>query len=104
MGRLEAKTLGALRGDVGAEEAVERGLVAGGQWTYRAKGKTVNVKLTLEVIPMFRGASQQYRKLKSLLNRLSHIPPSDPTRRRITSLELAHSACVSRRPQVAKPY
>src|ERR1035441_420538 len=33
----------------------------------------------------------------------SHIPPSDPTRQRITSAELAHSACVSRRPKVATP-
>jgi hypothetical protein len=73
MGRLEAKTLGTLRVDVGAEEAVERGLVAGGQWTYKAKGKTVNVKLTPEVMPMFRAASQQYRKLKSLLNRLERL-------------------------------
>ena len=40
------------------------------EWTYKAKGKTVNVKLTPEVMPMFRAASQQYRKLKSLLNRL----------------------------------
>ena len=73
MGRLEAKTLGTLRVDVGAEEAVERGLVAGGQWTYKAKGKTVNVKLTPEVIPMFSAASQQYRKPKSLLNRLERL-------------------------------
>jgi len=101
------------------------------EWTYKAKGKTVNVKLTPEVMPMFRAASQQYRKLKSLLNRLerlsqhrpapsgqtgpihpprlienrgySHIPPPDPTRQRITSPELAHSVCVSRRPKVATP-
>jgi hypothetical protein len=43
------------------------------EWTYKAKGKTVNVKLTPEVMPMFRAASQQYRKLKSLLNRLEKL-------------------------------
>jgi hypothetical protein len=40
------------------------------EWTYKAKGKTVNVKLTRDVMPMFRAASHQYRKLRSLLNRL----------------------------------
>jgi hypothetical protein len=43
------------------------------EWTYKAKGKTVNVKLTPEVMPMFRAASQQYRRLKSLLNRLERL-------------------------------
>lgn len=43
------------------------------EWTYKAKGKTVNVKLTPEVMPMFRAASQQYRRLKSLLNRLEGL-------------------------------
>src|SRR6202140_3506294 len=59
------------------------------EWTYKAKGKTVNVKLTREVMPMFRAASQQYRKLKSLLNGVPHLsrpalahqakPPQSPT-------------------------
>ena len=43
------------------------------EWTYKAKGKTVNVKLTPAVMPTFRAASQQYRKLKSLLNRLESL-------------------------------
>ena len=43
------------------------------EWTYKAKGKTVNVKLTPEAMPRFRAASQQYRKLKSLLNRLERL-------------------------------
>ena len=43
------------------------------EWTYKAKGKTVNVKLTPEVTPLFRAASQQHRKLKSLLNRLERL-------------------------------
>jgi hypothetical protein len=43
------------------------------EWTYKAKGKTVNVKLTREVMPLFRAASHQYRKLRSLLNRLESL-------------------------------
>jgi uncharacterized protein DUF6788 len=43
------------------------------EWTYKAKGKTVNVKLPPEAAPMYRAASQQSRKLKSLLNRLERL-------------------------------
>jgi hypothetical protein len=43
------------------------------EWTYKSKGKTVNVKLTRDVMPMFHAASHQYRKLKSLLNRLENL-------------------------------
>ncbi len=43
------------------------------EWTYKAKGKTVNVKLTQEATSMYRAASQQYRRLKSLLNRLERL-------------------------------
>jgi len=43
------------------------------EWTYKTKGKTVNVKLTREVMPIFRAASHQYRKLRSLLNRLETL-------------------------------
>jgi hypothetical protein len=43
------------------------------EWTYKAKGKTINVKLTRDVMPMFRAASHQYRKLRSLLNRLEAL-------------------------------
>ena len=43
------------------------------EWTYKAVGKTVNVKLTPEAAPLYKAASQQYRKLKSLLNRLERL-------------------------------
>lgn len=43
------------------------------EWTYKANGKTVNVKLTRDVMPIFRAASHQYRKLRSLLNRLETL-------------------------------
>ncbi len=43
------------------------------EWTYKAKGKTVNVKLTREVMPLFRAASRQRRRMRSLLNRLENL-------------------------------
>ena len=43
------------------------------QWTYKARGKTVNVKLDGETGPLYQAACQQYRKLKALLNRLECI-------------------------------
>jgi len=41
--------------------------------TYKANGKTVNVKLSPEAAPLYKAASQQYRKLKNLLNRLEQL-------------------------------
>ena len=41
--------------------------------TYKANGKTVNVKLSLEAAPLYRAAAQQYRKLKTLINRLDKL-------------------------------
>jgi len=41
--------------------------------TYKANGKTVNVKLSTEAAPLYQAAAQQYRKLKSLLNRLDKL-------------------------------
>ena len=41
--------------------------------TYKANGKTVNVKLSPEAVPLYRAAAQQYRKLKALLNRLDKL-------------------------------
>ena len=46
------------------------------EWTYKAKGKTVNVKLTRDVMPVFRAAAHQYRKLRSLLDRLEKLSQS----------------------------
>ena len=43
------------------------------EWTYKVQGKTVNVKLTPEAGPLYKAASQQYRNLKSLLNRLERL-------------------------------
>ena len=41
--------------------------------TYKANGKTVNVKLSPEAAPMYRAAALQYRKLKILLSRLEKL-------------------------------
>lgn len=41
--------------------------------TYKAKGKTVNVKISPQAAPHYRAASLQYRRLKNLLNRLEKL-------------------------------
>ena len=41
--------------------------------TYKASGKTVNVRLSPEAAPLYGAASQQYRKLKILFNRLEKL-------------------------------
>jgi len=41
--------------------------------TYKANGKTVNVKLSPEAAPLYKAAVRQYRKLKTLLNRLDKL-------------------------------
>jgi len=41
--------------------------------TFKANGKTVNVKLSPEAAPLYKAASLQYRKLKTLLNRLEKL-------------------------------
>jgi hypothetical protein len=43
------------------------------EWTYKAKGKTINIRLRPEEVPLYRAATQQYRKLKSLLTRLERL-------------------------------
>ena len=58
------------------------------EWTYKAKGKTVNLKLRPEQAPIYRAAAQQYRKLKSILRRLE----------RLSRTALAHRARQARLP------
>lgn len=43
------------------------------EWTYKVRGKTVNVRLSPEAGPIYQAASRQYRKLKSLLTRLERV-------------------------------
>jgi hypothetical protein len=43
------------------------------EWTYKANGKTVNVKLTAESAPLYKAATKQQRKLKAVLARLERL-------------------------------
>lgn len=43
------------------------------EWTYKAQAKTVNVRLSPASGPIYKTASQQHRKLKSLLRRLEKL-------------------------------
>lgn len=43
------------------------------EWTYKAHGKTVNVRLTPETAPIYMAAAKQYRKLKSTLDRMEKL-------------------------------
>jgi Family of unknown function (DUF6788) len=40
------------------------------EWTYKAKGKTVNVKLSPQAASLYQAATKQHRKLKALLARM----------------------------------
>ncbi len=44
--------------------------------TYKVQNKTVNLKLYPEVMPLYRAAIRQYRKLKSLLGRMERLSRS----------------------------
>jgi hypothetical protein len=43
------------------------------EWTYKAEGKTVNVRLSPEAAPIYAAAARQYRKLKSTLLRMEKL-------------------------------
>lgn len=43
------------------------------EWTYKAKGKTVNVRLSPEAAPLYRAAATQYSKLKSTLAKMEKL-------------------------------
>ena len=43
------------------------------EWTYKANGKTVNVKLTAEAAPLYKAATKQQRKLKAVLAKLERL-------------------------------
>ena len=43
------------------------------EWTYKVQAKTVNVRLSPAAGPLYQAASQQHRKLKSLLRRLETL-------------------------------
>ena len=43
------------------------------EWTYKVKGKTVNVKLSPQAAPLYQAAAKQHRKLKIVLARLERL-------------------------------
>ena len=43
------------------------------EWTYKLKGKTVNVKLSPHAAPLYLAATKQYRKLKATLTRMEQL-------------------------------
>ena len=43
------------------------------EWTYKVKGKTVNVRLCPDEAPVYKAATHQYRKLRSLLARMERL-------------------------------
>ncbi|MFN0165647.1 MAG: DUF6788 family protein [Bryobacteraceae bacterium] len=40
------------------------------EWTYKADGKTVNVRIPQQAAPLYQAAAKQYRKLKTTLSRM----------------------------------
>ena len=52
------------------------------EWTYKAEGKTVNVRLSPQAAPLYQAATKQHRKLKATLARME----------RWSRAELAHLA------------
>ena len=43
------------------------------EWTYKVKGKTVNIKLSPQAAPLYRAATKQHRKLKAILARMERL-------------------------------
>jgi hypothetical protein len=43
------------------------------EWTYKANGKTVNVKLSRQAAPLYQAATKQHRKLKAILARMERL-------------------------------
>ena len=43
------------------------------EWTFKSKGKTVNMRLRPEEAGVYTAATQQYRQLKSLLTRMETL-------------------------------
>src|SRR5208283_4650174 len=43
------------------------------EWTYKAKGKTVNVKLSAQAAPLYQADIKQHRRLKAILTRMERL-------------------------------
>jgi hypothetical protein len=58
------------------------------EWTYKAKGKTVNIRLRPAEADVYRAATQQYRKLKAVTIRMESLS-------RKAVIILAKRACLN---------
>jgi len=56
------------------------------EWTYKEKGKTVNRRLRPEEAPIYKAATQQYRKLHSVLKRMEKVSRNAVLRLALNSL------------------
>jgi hypothetical protein len=56
------------------------------EWTYKEKGKTVNRRLRPEQAPIYEAATQQYRKLYSVLRRMEQVSRNAVLHLALTSL------------------
>ena len=43
------------------------------EWTYKVKGKTVNVKISPQAAPLYQATTKQHRKLKAALARMERL-------------------------------
>ena len=43
------------------------------EWTYKVKGKTVNVKLSPQAATLYQDATKQHRKLKAVLTSMERL-------------------------------
>ncbi len=43
------------------------------EWTYKAKGKTINVKLSPQAAPLYQAATKQHHRLKAILSRMERL-------------------------------
>ena len=43
------------------------------EWTYKDKGKTVNVKLSSQAAQLYQAATKQHRRLKAILVRMERL-------------------------------
>src|SRR5215471_14418065 len=43
------------------------------EWTYKVKGKTVNIKLSPQAAPLYQAATKQHRQLKAALSKMERL-------------------------------
>ncbi len=56
------------------------------EWTYKAKGKTVNRRLRPEEAPIYEAATRQHRRIQALLKRMEQVSLNALTRLALSSI------------------